>query len=249
MHQVVCIKRVPDTETKVKIGSDGKSIDLSSVKYDISPYDEIALAAAVELKEKHGGEITLLTLGPGEAQKELRKCLAMGADRAVILKDDNPFRDPASTSTMLASYLSTVTFDLLYFGNKAVDSDGSQVGIRVAQKLDLPVISLATRIEVNDKEVTAHREIEGGEQVVAADLPCVITAQKGLSEPRHASLKGIMAAKKKPLEEIDIEATGEKLEIVSMETPPARTEGRIVGEGVEAVPELVRVLKEELKIL
>lgn len=249
MHQIVCVKRVPDTASKIAIGADGKSIDLKSVKSVLGPYDEMALAAAVNLKEKHGGEITVLTLGPSDTQKEMRICLAMGADRVALLKDDTVFRDPAATSAMLAAYLSTQTFDLLYCGNKAVDDDGSQVGVRIAQKLDLPAITLVTGIEVEGSVVRAQREVEGGVQTVEADLPCVITAQKGIAEPKYPALKGIMAAKKKPLEELEVEDVPSPVELVSMSLPEERPSGKIVGEGVGAVPELVRVLKEEVKIL
>jgi electron transfer flavoprotein beta subunit len=249
MRQVVCVKRVPGTDTRIKVGADGRTIDAANVQYVLSPYDEIALACAVELREKHGGEITVLTLGPSEAQKEMRTCLAMGADQGVLLTDTTAFRDPSSTAVLLANRLKDLPFDLLWFGNKAADDDGGQVGVRVACLLDLPVVTFVTRIEAAEGKITVHREVDGETQVVEADLPCVLTAQKGLAEPRYPSLKGIMAAKKKPLEEAAAGDAPSHVEIVSLAPPPPRPEGRIVGKGLEAVPELVRILKEEVKVL
>lgn len=256
MRIAVGLKRVPDTAARVKVAADGRTIDRSGVEHVISPYDEIAVEAALQLKEKHSpgaGEVVVVTVGPGDAQKELRTCLAMGADRAVLVKDDAPFRDPASTAEILAVTLKDGAFDLLLFGWKAADDDGAQVGLRVAELLSLPAVTLVTKIEVDlaGKKIVCHREVEGGAEVVEAGLPAVVTAQKGLAEPRYASLKGIMAAKKKPLEEKPLPAASSPsgAEVVKMETPPPRPPGRIVGEGAAAVPTLVSLLRNEAKVI
>jgi electron transfer flavoprotein beta subunit len=256
MRIAVGLKRVPDTAARVKVAADGRSVDRTGVEHVISPYDEIAVEAAIQLKEKHApanGEVVVVTVGPGEAQKELRTCLAMGADKAVLVKDDAPFRDASSTAAILATELGAGSFDLLLFGWKAVDDDAAQVGIRVAEALKLPAVTLVTKIEVDPaaKKLVCHREVDGGVEVVETSLPAVVTAQKGLAEPRYASLKGIMAAKKKPLEEKPLPAAGAAAfaEILKLETPPPRPPGRIVGEGVAAVPELVRLLREEAKVI
>jgi electron transfer flavoprotein beta subunit len=257
MRIAVAVKRVPDTAARVKVAADGRSIERAGVEHVISPYDEIAVEAALQLKEKHSpgeGEVAVVTVGPAAAQKELRTCLAMGADRAILLKDDAPFRDGSSTALILAAALKEgAAFDLVLFGWKAADDDGAQVGLRVAEILSLPAVTLVTKIEIDwaAKKLVCHREVEGGVEVVETTLPAVVTAQKGLAEPRYASLKGIMAAKKKPLEEKPLPSAADSafMEVVKLETPPPRPPGRIVGEGVAAVPELVALLRNEAKVI
>ncbi len=253
MRIAVGVKRVPDTAARLKPAADGKSIDRTGVEHVISPYDEIAVEAAIQIKEKHGaggGEVVAVTVGPAEAQKELRTCLAMGADKALLVKDDAPFRDASSTARILAAALKNGAFDLVLFGWKATDDDAAQVGLRVAEALGIAGVTLVTKIEVDGKGLKLHREIEGGTEIVETSMPAVVTVQKGLAEPRYASLKGIMAAKKKPLEEKPLADAGEAvLEIERIEPPPPRPPGRIVGEGVAAVPELVRLLRQEAKVL
>lgn len=251
MNIVVCIKRVPSTETNVKISPDGRSLDSSGVEYILSPFDEIALEEALRIKEKTGsGEVTALTLGPAEATTTLKTCLAMGADKAVLLKNEKAYEhDPFAIASALATALKEIPFDILLFGKQAVDDDNAQVGAMVAQLLNLPFISLITKLELSEKNATVHREIEGGHEILEVSLPAVFSAQKGLNEPRYPSLKGIMAAKKKPLEEKTPQLVKSCLRTVKMEYPPSRPPGMIVGKGTEAVPELVRLLKEEAKVI
>jgi len=251
MHIIVCIKRVPSTETKVRVGKDGKTLDPSGVEYLLNPYDEFAVEEALRVKEKKGeGEVTVVCLGPGEATKELRTALAMGADKAVHLKDEIPDRDAWSTAKILADYLKTVeNKDLIFFGRQGIDFDQTQVGQRVATLLGWSCVTAAIKLEVQEDKIIAEREIEGGREVVEAKLPAVITAQKGLNEPRYASLKGIMQAKRKPLEEAQYNDPGKAIIIDKMELPPERPPGKILGEGVEAVPLLLEKLKNEAKII
>ncbi len=250
MKIVVCMKQVPDTETKVRIGQDGKTIDPTDVNYVVNPYDEYAIEEALRIKESTGeGEVTILTLGPDRAINAIRTALAMGADKAVHLKTDDTYLDSYAVAVALANQLKEMDYDLILTGKQAVDDDAAQIGPRVAALLDLPCATVVTKLEIGDGAFTAHREVEGGLEVVEGSLPAVVTAQKGLNEPRYASLKGIMMAKRKPVEEKEPQFDDPKVEILKMEYPPERKGGRIVGKGVEAVQELVRLLHEEAKVI
>jgi electron transfer flavoprotein beta subunit len=246
---IVCIKRVPDTEARIKIGGDNASIEAAGIKYVISPYDEFALEAALRLKEAKGeGEVAVVTVGDAAAAEQLRSALATGADRAVLLKGQ-PTLDGLATARALAAELQGAAPDLILFGMKSVDDDQQQVGPMVAELLNLPCITVVAEFELQDGKVVAHREIEGGAEVVECALPAVITMTKGKFEPRYPSLKGIMAAKKKPLEEKDAQLGPSRVKVQSLSYPPERPAGRVIGQGVDAVPELVRVLREEARVL
>jgi len=247
---VVCIKRVPSTTTRVAV-QDGKRLDPSGVEFVLNPYDEYAIEEALRQRDAAGGgTVTVLSVGPAEAQKELRTALAMGADQAVLLQHQAAGElDAATTARLLADHLRERSFDLLLFGKQAVDLDQQAVGPMVATLLGLPCVSEAMKLEVADGRVQAEREVEGGHEVVEAPLPCAVTAQKGLNEPRYASLKGIMQAKRKPLEVVDVDPGEPMVEVAGMSLPPERPPGRILGEGPEAVPALIEALKEEAKVL
>jgi electron transfer flavoprotein beta subunit len=249
MESIVCIKRVPDSAAKIKIGADGKSIDPAGVDYVISPYDEIALEEAIQLKEEHGGTVTVMCLGFAEATKEIRQALAMGADKAVLLKDGGGDRGPLGIARALAEAVKDRPCDALFFGRQSIDADNAAVGVMVAQLLDRPCVTLVTKLEVADGKAVAHRESEAGTEVVEVALPAVFTAQRGLAEPRYPAIKGIMMAKKKPIEELDAPEPAGTLALEKLSPPAERTGGKIVGEGVEAVPELVRLLRQEAKVL
>jgi electron transfer flavoprotein beta subunit len=250
MNVVVCIKRVPDTETKVRISQDGRSIDTSGVSFVMNPYDEYALEEGLRIVEDAGeGKVTIVSLGDDGTRETLRTALAMGAHEAVHIKTDVQEWDSHLTATALADVIKEMDYDLILFGKQAVDGDCSQVGLLVAEALDLPSASVVVALKVEGDVLEVKREIEGGHEVIRLPLPAVITAQKGLNEPRYASLKGIMAAKKKPISDMEADGGDPLVDVIEMNYPPARPEGRIVGEGAEAVPELVRLLKEEAKIL
>jgi electron transfer flavoprotein beta subunit len=249
MNIIVCVKRVPDTETRIRIGADGKSIDPSGVKYVMSPYDEFAVEGALRTREGLGaGEVTVMTLGDDGSQETLRGALAMGADKAVLLKGDTGY-DGLATARALADQLSGMEADLILLGVKAADGDQQQVGPMLATLLDRPCATAVGSFEVVDGKATCRREVEGGVETVELPLPALLTITKGAFEPRYASLKGIMAAKKKPLEVKDVTPAPSRVEVLGMELPPERTGGRIVGEGPDAVPELVRLLREEANVL
>lgn len=249
MNITVCVKRVPDTETRIRIADDGRDIVADGVKYVLSPYDEFALEAALQLVEEAGtGEVTLLSFGPEATKESLRSGLALGAHRAVLLKGE-PTVDGWATARVLASELAGGDAGLILFGVKAVDDDLQQVGPMVAGLLGLPCATSVTEMEVRDRVVTCRRAIEGGQEVVEMDLPAVATLTKGKYEPRYASLRGIMMAKRKPMIEKEAPAVEPGLLVEGLEYPPPRPDGRIVGEGGEAVGELVRLLREEAKVL
>ena len=248
MKLAVCINHVPDTAAKINLAADGKTIDKTDVTFVISPYDEFAVEECLRLKEKNGGDVTAVSLG-GDAHKEtLRKALAMGVDKAVLLKDDFP-RDSFGVAQTLADYLKELAPDVVFFGKQSVDYDDGAVGGMVAEMLGFPCVTVCVKLEVAGGKATAEREIEGGREVVETTLPAVFTAQKGLNEPRYPSLKGIMAAKSKPIEERQVSAAAEKSELIVMQKPPAKPAGKIVGTDAGAVPELVRLLHEEAKVI
>ena len=250
MLQVVCIKQVADTETRVKVGADGRSLDPTGVTWILNPYDEFALEQALQIKEKLGsGEVVVVSLGNAGVQSTLRNALAMGADRAIHLKSDTVQPDPLAVATVLAAEIRGLQAALVWFGKQAVDDDQGQIGPMVAEMLGFPCATVAAHMEFDGTTVVVEREIEGGREVFELTPPAVVTADKGLNQPRYASLKGIMAAKKKPIEEKPVTLPEPALEVVAMTLPQARTGGRVVGTGVEAVAELVRLLRSEAKVI
>ena len=250
MKIAVCIKRVPDTETRIRIGGDGASIDEAGVKFIVNPYDEFAVEEALQRRDKAGGgEVVAIVLGPEAAQETIRSVLAMGADRGVLLKADRIPADALAVAKALAAEVKDGGYDLVLFGKMAVDDYNHGVGPMVAELLGLPCVTAIAKLELEGGKGVAEREIEGGVEVVEFALPAVLTAEKGLNTPRYPALKGIMAAKKKPIE-IKPAALGEaRIAVTALGLPPDRKAGRIVGEGPDAVPELVRLLREEAKLI
>ena len=261
MKIAVCVKQVPDTETRIRVAPDGKGMLETDVNWIVSPYDEFAIEEALRIKEKQGGgEVVLLSVGPDRAQAALRNGLAMGADAAIHLKD--PLFDAADTTGVaraLAAAIKGLGADLVLTGQFGVGGDNAQVPGLLAEFLDLPQVTMAVKIELADGggKATVEREIEGAHEIWETSLPAVISAQKGLNEPRYASLKGIMAAKKKTIEAKDAAALGlsaadlaPKTTVVGLELPPARPAVRMIQGDVDAqAKELLRVLREEAKVL
>ncbi len=262
MNLIVFIKQVPDTATRIKIAADGKNIDESDVTWIISPYDEYALEEALRIKEAKGaGKVSVVTVGPERAATSLRNALAMGADDAVHLLDP-AFNgsDAFATAKILAASVKNRPYDILFFGKMGVGMDQSQVPAMLAELLNLPVVTQIAKLEIGEGKVVAHREIEGATEEVECALPAVLAAEKGLNEPRYPSLKGIMAAKKKPLEVQNAAAIGLNAEEVgvagsrvlvnSLSLPPGRQAGKILqGDPQEAAKELARLLREEAKVI
>jgi len=251
MKIVVCIKQVPDTETKVVIAGDGLSLDPADVKYVMNPYDEYAVEEALKIKEAAGeGEVVVLTLGSESAQPAMRTAMAMGADSGVLLKvEHSALMDGLTVAKALATELREQAPDLVLTGKMAIDGYGHQVAAMLGELLGMPVLPTARSLELADGKAIIEREIEGGRETLTAATPCVITADKGLNEPRYPALRGIMQAKRKPLEikEISLEDSG--IEILEMLYPPKKPQGRIVGEGPEAAAELVKLLRDEAQVL
>ncbi len=249
MKIIVCMKRVPDTEAKLKI--QGIGVERAGFEYVINPYEEYAIEQAIQIKEKVGGdtEVVILSVGPKETATQIRKALSMGADRGVLLTADIDNLDAPATAEILATALKEMEYDIIFFGKQGVDNDNASVGVQVAQRLGLPVVSTIVEFELKDGTVVVGREVEGAKEVLEVKLPAVFTTEKGLNEPRYPKLPDIMKAKKKPLEEKEAPAVESKTTVVKMEYPPSRPPGRIVGKGVEVVPELVKLLKEEAKVI
>jgi electron transfer flavoprotein beta subunit len=258
LKTVVCVKQVPDTESRIRVAPDGKGIAEGELNWIVSPYDEFAIEEALRIKEKKGGEVVLVTLGPDRAQSALRSGLAMGADSAIHLKD--PLFDAVDTlgtARALAAAIRPLSADLVLTGQQGVGGDHSQVPGLLAEMLDLPQVTMAVKIETGEGKATVEREVEGAHEVWETSLPAVLSAQKGLNEPRYASLKGIMAAKKKQVQVMDAAALGLKAEdlapktrVVALELPPARPGVKLIpGDADTQVKELLRLLHEEAKVL
>src|SRR5579862_1281027 len=248
MKIIVCVNHVPDTETKVKVAPDNKSIDRAGVNFMLSPYDEFAVEAALKLKEQFGGETIAMSLGGDTHKETLRKALAMGIEKAVLLKDD-AVRDSYSVARALADELKTMSPDCVLFGKQSIDYYDEQIPGLVAEFLGFPSVSVIVKLEAKDGHITCEREIEGGHETVETKFPVVLSAQKGLHEPRYPSLKGIMAAKTKPIEEKKPAAYSALVEVLDMKKPPPKAAGKIIGTDKTAVPELVRLLHEEAKVI
>ncbi len=215
----------------------------------INPYEEYALEQGVQLKEKHGGEVTVLALGPEKNTQVILKALALGADNAIHLKSDNFPDDPSAIAHAIADELKSVGFDVLLFGKKGVDDDNQQVGQMVAELIGIPCVTQIVKLEVSNGKAVADREVEGGSLVVETTLPAAFTAEKDLAVPRYASLRELVAARKKPILVKEPRLHTPVLETVSILYPPPRPPGRIIGKGVEAVPVLVKLLHEEAKVI
>jgi len=251
MKIIVIIKRVPDTETHVKLGPDGKTIDPAGVVYVMNPYDEYAVEEAIKLKEANSGEITVMCVGTEDATKEIRTAVAMGCDGGVLIKDPEGQLGPMGVARALAEEIKGREYDLILTGKKNVDDDYGQIPQLIAAYLDLPVVTAINELEVNlaDGKATCNRSIEGGTERFEVSLPAILTAEKGLNEPRYPNLIAVRKSMKAPLDIKDPAPTQVVMKILSMELPPPREGGKIVGEGVEAVGALITALKDEAKAL
>ena len=247
----VCIKRTPDSESRFRIASSGAAIDEAGLKFDIDDFAGYAVEAALQMNEKAGGgETVVVAVGPDLVQESLRKAMSMGADRAVQLKTDGAApADGLAIAKALAAELGNSGFDLILFGKHAFDTSAGIVGTATAELLGLPAVTAVSKIDVANGRGTAQRDLEGGTEIVEFPLPAVVTIDEGVARPRYPSLKGIMAAKKKPLESKPAQLGPVRVTVQKAELPPERPAGRIIGEGAAAVPELVRLLQTEAKVL
>ena len=252
MKIAVLIKYCPDSEAVVTV--DGGELKTSGIKYSVSPYDEYAVEEALKIIEARGdGEVVVLNVGPESNKKGIQAELARGANRAIHIVTDAVIECPKCTADLLAAALKKESPDLILCGWKGIDYDQGLTGTKVAEILGIPHVNLVTKLEIADGKAVANRQVDGGEEVIEVSLPAVIGAQKGLNEPRYPSLKGIMKAKKKPMEktspaELGVETQAGGAEFVSFEAPPAKQGGKIF-EGSESAREVVRLLVEEAKVL
>ena len=262
MDIVVLVKQVPDTEALVQIAGDGVSIKKDDIKWVMNPYDELAVEEALRIKEAKGGSVTIVSLGPQKTQETIRTALAMGADKGIHINDPlAEGSDSLATAKILAAAVKTLPFNLIIAGQRAVDEDNYQVGAAVAELLGIPHVSLVSKAEILDGKIRCHRAVEGGTVVVEATLPALFTTQRGLNEPRYASLPGIMKAKKKPLEAktladlgldpATVGAAHRKVVVKALRLPPERKAVRMIqAETPQAIAaELVRILHEEAKLI
>ena len=260
MNIFVFVKRVPDTESKIRINHETNSIVEEGLNFILSPYDEVAVEEGLRLREAKGGKVTVFSVGSEESLIVLKKCLAMGADDAFLLKDKTAETyDGLRVARIIARTLEKKfpDYNLLLFGKQSVGADNSQVPSMVAELLGLPQVNVVTKLEVEGNKGTAHREIEGALERVAFSLPAVISAQKGLNEPRYETLRGIMMAKKKEIPIVTLEDLGLKeediascIEIVKMESPSPRQVGKVINDPPqEAARKLVEFLHKEVKVI
>jgi len=250
MKIAVCVKRTPDSESRFKIGSGGAAIDETGIKFDMDDFASYAVEVGLQINEKQGpGETVVLAVGPDAVQETLRKAMSMGADRAVQLRTDSTPFDGMAVARALAAELKAGGFDLILFGKHAFDTGAGIVGTAVAAILDLPCVTAASQLEIAGGKGSARRELEGAGELVEFPLPAVVTIDEGIARPRYPSLKGIMAAKKKPLETKPAQLGAVRVQAKAMALPPERPAGRIIGQGAAAVPELVKLLQNEAKVL
>lgn len=250
MKIAVCIKRVPDMETRFKIAASGKAIDETGLKFDISDFDAYAVEVALQINEKAGsGETTVICIGPDVVQETIRKALSMGADRGVQLKADTVPADSLAIARALAAELRNGGYELILFGKHSLDAMTGGAGTMTAELLGVPCLTAASRLDIGDGRATARRELEGAAEMLSFPLPAVVTIDEGIARPRYPSLRGIMAAKKKPLDVKPAQLGPVRVVVEKMELPADRPPGRIIGTGPDAVPELVRLLQTEAKVL
>jgi electron transfer flavoprotein beta subunit len=258
MKILVAVKQVPDTATQVKISADPKAIETAGVTWIVSPYDEFAVEEALRIKEKRGqGEVVAVSMGPDRAKEALRSCLAMGADRAVHVNDPAlAAADTLVTARALAAVIKQEGPALVLFGRQAIDDDMGAVAAQVAEVLGWPCASwiMEEAVDADAKSIRVGRQVEGGLEVFDLPLPAIVSAQKGLNEPRYPTLKGIMGAKKKEIKDVkaaDLGVAAEpQLTLTKLEALPPRPPGRIIqGDVPTAVKELVRALREDAKAI
>ena len=259
MKILVAIKQVPDTATQVKIAGDKKSIEMAGITWIVSPYDEFAVEEALRIKEKRGqGEVVAVSLGPDRAKEALRSALAMGCDRAIHVNDPAlAAADTLTTARVLAAVIKQEAPQLVLCGRQAIDDDMGAIGAQLAELLGWPCASwiMEEVVDGDAKTVRVGRQVEGGLEIFELPLPAVLTAQKGINEPRYPTLKGIMGAKKKEIKDLKsadlgLQSVTPELSITALQALPARPPGRIVpGEVKDAVKELVRALREDAKAI
>ena len=248
MNILVCISQVPDTTAKIQVSGDGKSIEKTGIKFILNPYDEFAIEEGLRLRERFGGTVIALTVGSETSKEILRTALAMGVDKAGIVKTDD-ILDSYNVAENIAGYAKSISPDLVIFGRQSSDFDSSGMAPMVAEMLDLPSISVVSSWNIENNVITAERDIEGGKEVLTCSIPCVISAQKGLNDPRYPKLPDIMKAKSKPIEEIASCHGSALVSLTSMVLPSSKRVGMIVGDSEAEIASVVTALHEQAKVI
>ena len=257
---VVLLKQVPATESLIGLANDGVSIKSDDIKWVINPYDEFAVEEALRIKEAHGGSVSILSVGSEKTVEAIRTALAMGADKGILINvPDRDVYDGLTTAKILSAALKEIPFDMIISGQRAVDDDNYQVGPATAEFLNIPHISMVIKQEITDGKIKCHRTVDAGIVILEAPLPVLFTTQRGINDPRYASLPGIMKAKKKPIDMktitdigLDPETVGKPLsKIISLKTPPERKGGIMIdGDSAQAkAAKIVKILHEEAKVI
>jgi len=247
MNILVCISQVPDTTAKIVINASGNSIDPAGVKFILNPYDEYAIEEGLRLREKNTGTVTAVTVGGDSAKEILRTALAMGVDKAVVIKNAEK-SDSFVVASNIAEYAKTISPDIILLGRQSIDYDSFQMPGTLGELLDMPSVSMVSKLEINGNNVQIERDIEGGKETVQTSLPCVLGTQKGLNEPRYPKLPDIMKAKSKPIEEIIPSASDNRVQTITMDIPASKRVGTLLGDSDADIAEFVRLLHEDAKV-
>ena len=249
MKIAVCIKQTPDTTTRIQIAEGGGAIVEDGIQWIISPYDEFAIEEALKLAEATGGEVTVVSIGPGRVEKTIREALAMGAQHAIRVDSEHIPSDPGVTAKVLADVLGDRGFDLIFTGRQGIDGDQGQVPGRLAHILGWSCVSVVIELTIEGDKGVAVREVEGGSERVSFSMPAVIGANRHLNEPRYRNMRGIMKAKRIPIELVEVEWPAPQMEITSYVYPPQKGERKVFENGVGDVEEVVRLLREEAQVI
>ena len=248
MNIAVCVKQTPDTTTQIKI-SENKSVVEDGIQWIISPYDEFAIEEAISLTEKHGGEVTIISLGPARADKTIREALAMGAHKAIRINTESIPQDPGVVAAALADVLKQGEYDLIFTGRQAIDDDHAQIPSRIAQLLDLPCATVIVELNIEGNQASALREVEGGHERVSFSLPAVIGANRHLNEPRYRSMRGIMQAKRIPIEVVEATMPEPQLVVEGLAYPPEKGERKLFESGASDAATVVQLLRDEAQVI
>jgi electron transfer flavoprotein beta subunit len=249
MNILVCVSRVPDTAAKIKVSSDNKSLDTAGIKFILNPYDEYALEEAIQLKEKNGGELTVVTVADDSATDILRTALAMGADKAIHIKANQLEKDTFFVAKNISNVAKELNPDIIFLGKQSIDFDSFQMSAMLGGLLDLPSVDVVSQLDYSDGSIKGEKDIEGGKVSFESSLPAVVSVQKGIKEPRYPKLPQIMKAKKKPIEDRDAEETALRTELIEMAIPEKNRAGKILSDSESDISELVRLLHEEAKVI
>jgi electron transfer flavoprotein beta subunit len=245
MNVLVCVKRVPLTGGKMILTADGQALETRHLGFTISPHEECGVEEAVRICETHGGETTVLTLGPPEAEEQIRDMLAVGAERGILLETDGEEWDAQATAAAIVSAISSDDHDLIIFGNESADSGGYQVGIRVAHALGRPIVTGLKGLSIEDRHARCEQEVPGGRDVYVVPLTAVVSVLEGINLPRYPSVPAKLRARRKPVEHVAVERPAPRLERRRLMVPPGQgKQAEILGRGPEAAPAVVDVMRE-----